>query len=235
MEFWKFIVNPRFLAAVAIIFSTYTLWDNNFNFKIDVAAGRQVKLAVGYIDKEINPIVLMSLAFTNQGGKTGYLNDVKLKVTLTSGNRDFWQEEFIPKREYDTLLAKGKNIKQTEILPIVIVGKTTEPKKYVFVPIQKIQQDKIPESFDLNIEVYTKQGNKWRSEKEYEIKNLSDIWQDLNKDTRRDSIWDMVEKTKGNEHKRYLLFYSIRIYINHKGSACLSERSEDMEVKDALH
>jgi hypothetical protein len=134
-KFWKFIVNPRFLSVIAIIFSAYTLWDNNFRFTINVGAGRQVKLSVGRIDEgKINPIILMSLAFTNQGGKTGYINDVKLKVTLTSGDRDFWHEEFIPMREYDTLLAKGKNIKQTEILPIVVIGKTTVIKKYAFFP-----------------------------------------------------------------------------------------------------
>ncbi|MCJ7547621.1 MAG: hypothetical protein MUP30_12510 [Deltaproteobacteria bacterium] len=195
-KFWKFIVNPRFLSVVAIILSTYTLWDNIFRFTINVAAGRQVKLLVGRIDKgKINPIILMSLAFTNQGGKTGYLGDVKLKVTLTSDGRDFWHEEFIPKREYDTLLAKGKNIKQTEILPIVIAGKSTVVKKYAFFPIKNIQQDKIPKSFDLKIEVYTKQGNKWSSKKEYEIKNLSDIWQDLNKNAWKDTIRDMFEKS----------------------------------------
>jgi hypothetical protein len=65
----------------------------------------------------------------------------------------------------------------------------------LFFPIKNIQQNEIPKSFDLNIEVYIKQGNKWSSKKEYEIKNLSDIWQDLNKDAWKDTIKDMFEKS----------------------------------------
>ncbi|MFH1310155.1 MAG: hypothetical protein ABIH85_05725 [Candidatus Omnitrophota bacterium] len=197
MKFLRFIVDPRFMAIVAIIFSAYTLWDNNFRFRITVAAGRQVKLGVGRIDEgKINPLILMSLAFTNQGGKAGHLNDVKLKVTLTSGNRTLWQEEFMALREYDTLLAKGANLKQTEILPIVIVGKTTEVRKYAFFPIKNIRQEQVPKSFDLNIEVCTNQGDKWRPQKNYEIKNLSNIWQDFNEKTWKDTIRDIFEKTK---------------------------------------
>ena len=86
-------------------------------------------------------------------------------------------------------------MKQTEILPIVVVGKTTEVKKYVFVPLINIRQENIPKSFNLDIEVHTKERNSWQQRKVYQIENLSDIWQDLNKqDSWRLAIRDMFEK-----------------------------------------
>ena len=193
---WKYISTPYFISLCALIISAYTLWDAKLNFNLDVSAGRQTKLLVANIDKvSIRPAILMSLAFTNSGGRTSYLEDVKIKVTLISNNKEFWNEEFVALREYDTLLADPAVMKQTEILPIVVVGKTTEVRKYVFTPLKNIMQNNIPKSFDLDIEVYTKERNSWYQRKSYEIKNLSDIWQDLsNKDSWRTTICDIFEK-----------------------------------------
>jgi len=190
----KCILSPYFLSLIALLLSGYTFWDNYFNFKLDVTCGRQAKVWVAkneYIDEtKVTPVILMSLAFTNSGGKTAYLDDVKLKVTLSSNNRDLWDKDFQSMREYDTFLPSPSAIKQAEILPIVIVGRTTEVKKYVFCPIEDIEKQDIPNSFDLRIEVYTKQRINWNREKVYEIKNLSDIWQDLD----QTSKWNFAIK-----------------------------------------
>ncbi len=122
----------------------------------------------------------MSLALTNSGGKTECLQDVKLNVNLTYNNRTLWRKVFASTREYDTLLADASSINQVELLPIVIIGKSTEIRKYLFYPIETFQQDQIPESFDLTITVYTKHRNSWKPNKTYEVKNVSDVWQDLN-------------------------------------------------------
>jgi len=187
---------PYIISFFALLFSAYTLWDNYFHFKLDVAAGKQAKLFVGHIDEgDPNPIILMSLALTNSGGKTECLQDVKLNVTLTSKNRTLWRKEFASMREYDTLLASGSSINQVELLPIVIVGKTTEIRKYIFLPIENIQQNQIPKSFDLTITVYTKHRNSWKPNKTYEVKNISDVWQDLNnKDKWNFTTRDIFEK-----------------------------------------
>jgi len=72
----KFICSPYFLSLVAVAFSGFTLWDNYFNFKLDVAIGKQIKLWIAHINEGSAekgkglPIILMSLAFTNSGGKT---------------------------------------------------------------------------------------------------------------------------------------------------------------------
>lgn len=196
VSIWKFISSPYFISLCALIFSGYTLWDAKFNFNLDIAAGRQVKLTIAKIKKEyMSPAILLSLSFTNSGGRTSYIDDVKLKVTLISNNKEFWQEEFVAMREYDTLLPDASIMKQTEILPIVIVGKTTEVKKYVFAPLKNIRQEDIPKSFELDIQVHTKERNSWQHRKEYEIKNLSDIWQDLDsQDLWKSTIRDMFEK-----------------------------------------
>lgn len=196
VKIWKFVSSPYFISLCALLVAAYTLWDAKFNFKLDIAAGRQVKLTVAKIDKRyVSPAILMSLALTNSGGRTSYIDDVKLIVTLVANNKEFWQEEFAAMREYDTLLGDASTMKQTEILPIVIVGKTTEVKKYVFAPLRYVKPENIPRSFDLNVEIHTKQGAEWRMGKEYEIKNLSDIWQDLdNQDVWHHTIRDMFEK-----------------------------------------
>lgn len=193
---WKFVHSPYLISLCALLVSAYTFWDANFNFKLDIAAGRQVKLTVAKIDKRYaSPAILLSLALTNSGGKTSYIDDVKLIVTLVSNNKELWQEEFVAMREYDTLLGDGSTIKQTEIMPVVIVGKTTEVKKYVFAPPRNVKPENIPRSFDLNVGIYTKRGAEWRLGKQYEIKNLSDIWQDWdNQDAWRHKITDMFEK-----------------------------------------
>jgi len=197
----KIIFSLYSLSFVALVFSGYTFWDNYFNFKLDVGVGRQVKLWIAHLDKGSAekgngfPVILMSLAFTNSGGKTESLQDVKLLVTITSNNRNLWQKEFESVREYDTILATGSTIKQMEILPIVIVGRTTEIRKYVFSPIEVIQQSQIPKSFDLTIEVHTKHRSKWKLHKTYVVKNISDVWQDFDEQAKwKFAIKDIFEK-----------------------------------------
>ncbi len=193
---WKVIFNPYLISLVALGLAAYTFWDNNFHFKLDVAAGKQVKLFVGHIDEgDRNPVILMSLALTNSDGKTECVQDVKLNVTLTSKNSTLWHKEFPSMREYDTLLSSGSSINQVELLPIVIVGKTTEVRKYVFYPIENIQQNHIPKSFDLTITVYTKYRSSWKANKTYEVKNVSDVLQDLdNQDKWNFAVRDIFQK-----------------------------------------
>lgn len=179
-QIWLFISDPYFLSVIALLISIYTLWDSRFRFKLEVAAGKQSKLFVGKVDQgKIQPILFLSLAFINSGGKTGYINDIKLLVKIISNCKVYLEQEFEALREYDSLLGDASNIKQTEILPIVIIGKTTIVKKYVFFPNKHINQTDIPKSFDLDITIMTKQGDKWKSQKEYEIKNIDNVWQDL--------------------------------------------------------
>ena len=162
------------ISLIALGFSTFTFWDSYFRFKLDFAVGRQSKLSIGIINQvHVNPAILMSLTFTNSGGKTNYIDDVKLRVAFVSDKKIIIEKDFVAMREYDTLLGDGSSIKQTEILPIVIVGKTTTTKKYVFLPTNNIQQAQIPKDFELNIRVYTNQRGRWKQQKEYEINNLS--------------------------------------------------------------
>lgn len=193
---WTFISGPYFLSLLAAAISIYTLWDNKFRFKLEVTAGKQAKLFVGKLDAgKIQPILFLCLAFTNSGGKTSYINDVKILVKIISDNKVHLEGEFEALREYNSLLGDAETIQQSEILPIVIVGKTTEIRKYVFMPTKHINQTDIPKSFDLNISVITKQGNKWKSQKEYEIKHTDNVWQDLEAESNwRYNTKDLFEK-----------------------------------------
>jgi hypothetical protein len=195
-KLWKRLFSPYCVSLLALSLSAYTWWDNYFHVKLDVAAGRQVKLWVAKADGGAGiPVILMSLAFTNSGGKTECLQDVKLDVAATSNNRRLWQREFATMREYDTLLATASSIHQGELLPIVIVGKTTETKKCVFCPVDNIQQSEIPKSFDLTMTVSTKHRGSWKSASTYTLKNVSDVWQDLpDVDKWNSSIRDIHEE-----------------------------------------
>lgn len=168
------------ISIIAICISVYNFLDSKFRFNIELAMGKQCKLALGHIDQgRRQPLLLMSVAFTNTGGRTGYLNDVKLNVKIVSNAKEYFSGEFEALREYDSLVKEFDAIKQSEILPLVIVGRTTVVKKYVFFPSSLISQESIPESFDLEIVVFTKEDNSWRAQKKYEVKNISNVWQDL--------------------------------------------------------
>jgi hypothetical protein len=168
------------LSLLAAAISAYTFWDNKFRFKLEVSVGKQTKLFVGKVDTgKVQPILFLSLAFANLGGKTGCIDDVKILVKIIAGDKVCLEREFEALREYDSLLGDASDIKQTEILPVVVIGRTTEVRKYVFFPSKYIDQTEIPRSFDLDVMVMTKQGGKWSMQKEYEIKRTDNVWQDL--------------------------------------------------------
>jgi len=182
------------IALLAVALSSYTLWDNNFNVKLDCAVGRQIRLDIARVAaNELRLGIFMSFALSNYGGKIGYLNDIKIRAKLISDGTIKLEKDFIALREYNTLLGSPDQIKQAEILPIVMLGKTTTPKKYIFVLWDSILQDQIPKKFDLHLQVFIKKGDKWEALKNYEAKDISGVWQDLNSVTHNFSIRDIHE------------------------------------------
>lgn len=184
------------ISIIAIVLSIYTIWDNTYRTKVSLSCGKQAKLYVCSLDNNImQPIIMMSLTFINSGGKTAYLNDVKLNVKIISNNKTYIEQDFTPIREYDNIL-DNNNIIQTEILPIVIIGRTSTIKKYIFYPNEKMKQEQIPNSFDIKIKVLTQQNGSWSKQKEYEMKNVDNIWQDLESSQSifNSSLRDLLEK-----------------------------------------
>jgi len=198
---FEVLTSSYFVAFLALGVSLFTAWDNYFNFKIDVSAGRDVGLQVAKIaNGKRQPAIFMSVAFINSGGKTGYISDVKLKVKFYSNNNNVLEEEFYIIREYESLmnLHDQQGLVRKEILPLVIIGKTIELRKYIFLSSKPIPQQKIPKVFDLNIEIYAKTGEEWTQFKEYKIENITPgIWQDLESDKKpKYRIAEMFEKRK---------------------------------------
>ena len=143
----------------------------------------------------MKPCIFLNLAFLNVGGKSGYLSDIKLRVSVISNGKSFFDEEFEAIREFDTIFKDAPDIKQSEVLPIVLAGKTAANKGYVFVTLKPIAQDQIPKSFDIEIKLLSKQKNQWSVEREYKSSDISDVWQDLENDvTWNYTIRDIAEK-----------------------------------------
>lgn len=175
---WSFLI-----AVIALAISTYTLWDNQFRFKFGAAAAKQIRLHVAKVDRNRSePCIYLNMALLNFGGRTGYLKDIKLNVRLESEGNTFLNESFESIREFDSFLKGAENVIQSEIRPIGLIGKTVEHRSYVFLPKIHINQNQIPENFDLYITIISKQRTNWLPGKKYVSKNISHVWQDLNSD-----------------------------------------------------
>ncbi|WP_233900538.1 hypothetical protein [Tenacibaculum piscium] len=167
------------ISSIALILSLFNLWYSVIKYKLDISVGKQAKLFVGKLDSnKIQPRIFMTIALTNSGAKTILLNDIKLKVKLISNNKVFIEQEFSTIREYDNILNNDGQI-YSELSPIVIISKSSIVKKYIFHPTKEISQSQIPTNFDLDITVLTKNEKNWKIQKKYEIKNIDNVWQDI--------------------------------------------------------
>jgi len=183
------------ISAVAALFiSGLTYWDNTFRFKLDTSIGRQAKLYVISMDRGLKqPCVFMNIALINSGGKTEYIDDVKLNVQVLSNNNELFEQEFIPVREFTNIFRDDSEV--SEILPIVVIGRTSINKKYIFAPLSKDFLLLIGKPFDLVITLYTKQRSKWREQNVYESKNITNVWHDFKSDsTYRSLIIELREQ-----------------------------------------
>ena len=75
----------------------------------------------------------MTVALSNSNARTILLNDAQLKVKFISNTKVFVAQEFTAIREYDNRITNDNQI-QTELLPIVIISKSSIVKKYIFQP-----------------------------------------------------------------------------------------------------
>jgi hypothetical protein len=182
------------IAVLALIISGLTYWDTTFRFKLDTSIGKQAKLYVCSLDNaSMQPCIFMNIALINSGGKTEYIDDVKLIVKLSTNGTIGFEQEFKPIREFSNIFVD--NSEQLEILPIVIIGRTSIIKKYVLTPVSNISQSQIANSFDLEITLYTKQRGKWFKQKVYKRENIINVWQDFNSNSTYQSlIIELTEK-----------------------------------------
>ncbi|MCD8452735.1 hypothetical protein LNI90_11640 [Tenacibaculum dicentrarchi] len=184
------------ISSSALILSLFNFWYSVIKYKLDISVGKQAKLYVCNLDNtKMQPIILMTIALTNSGAKTILLNDIKLKVKLISNNKVYIEQEFTRIREYDNILNNDNQI-QTELLPIVIISKSSIVKKYIFHPTKEISQSQIPTNFDLDMTVLTKNNKDWKIQKKYEIKNIDNVWQDIeqNGKTYKSYLKEIYEK-----------------------------------------
>jgi len=176
------LIITMFIALVSLFFTGWVFIDTNFVSKVDVNAGRQIRLFVAFGDEKQEkpqPCIMMTVSYTNHGGKVVAVFDTKLNVKWLCENKIVLEREFKALRELDNfLMAEGK-FPQYPISTVVVPGKTNEVRCYVFTPYVTVEQEDIPKGFDLVIEVYTQIMNKWSLKSKYRVLNVSDVWQDL--------------------------------------------------------
>ncbi|OXB00588.1 hypothetical protein B0A81_20655 [Flavobacterium plurextorum] len=184
------------LSLIAITISVFTYWDSNYNFKLKTSVGRHSKLYTIIVDNNgKRPAIFLNVSFLNNGGKTETLEDVKLYVTISANGKTILIENFIAEREFTDIF--NDNATLTEILPIVVSGKSNTVKKYLFRSETTIDQHHIPFRFDLKFTIHVKQLGKWIEQSTFESKNNSNVWQDLTLTTSNSSIINL--KTIQNE------------------------------------
>lgn len=174
------------IAVVSFTLSSYNFYDAQFKSSIDVILGRQVRFFVAFVEegqKNPKPCIMMTLMYNNSGGKVGTVFDTKLNVKWLCGERMALEKEFQALRELDNFLTAEGDCTQYPISPVVVIGKSSEVRRYVFTPYETIRQMDIPKNFDLEIEVYTQSANMWLLKSRYRVDNVTDVWQDLESDT----------------------------------------------------
>lgn len=170
-----------FIATLALIVSTLTYLDSKFNFKLDTAVGKHIKLNRINVDGISYPLIMMNVSFINNGGKTDTIEDTKLIVELSGNGITTYDQEFITAREFTDIF--NDMAPSTEILPIVVNGKSTTVKKYAFQAFPNMSQALVPSVFNIKCTLYVKYRGKWIKQKNYRSLNISGVWQDLNSTT----------------------------------------------------
>ncbi len=157
---------------IAILVSSYNLYDLNFHSSNTVIAGRQIRLFAAYEEfrkdsNQLQPCIFMTLSFTNDGGKANHITDIKLNVTWLVDQRVKLAREFKAGAEIDNFFLASGLYEADPISPIVILGKSTEIRQYGFLPFEPIRQNDIPLTFDLRIDIYTKKKQDWQYQRSY--------------------------------------------------------------------
>jgi hypothetical protein len=190
------LIITTFIAVVGFLLSMFNFYDSQLRSNVDVIAGRQIRLFVAFEDKgqgKGEPCIMMNLVYTNQGGKTGTVFDTKLDVKWLFDNKIVLERQFKALRELDNFIRAEGDCAQYPISPVVVLGKSNEVRRYVFLPYETIRQEDIPKNFDLEIAVYTQTMNEWLLKSRYRANNISDVWQDLAESTFRDKVLDIRE------------------------------------------
>ncbi len=179
---FRFSLVALIISAVALIISAVPIWDTFFRSSIHILLGKQIRLYVitereGY--SEPKPVIFASLTCVNYGGKAVGLRDTKLTARFKSGGNTLMTVEFLAEREVENFIEAEGSFKQYPVSPLVVLGKSTAVKHYAYVPASPVPQAALPESFDLEIDLFVLQTDDWKYEGTYTASGVEGIWQDL--------------------------------------------------------
>jgi len=171
------------LSVLALSVSALTVCDH-FQSDTKVLMGKQLRLFVvsNYHDTDIaQPTIMTSISCFNTGGKAQAVMDTKLKVRLVSNGITQVTADFVSVRRVDNfLLAVGDFKEQHPVTPMLVLGKSAAVAQYCFWPAEPLSQDRIPETFDLEVDLLVSWGDdEWELEKTYVARDVRRIWQDI--------------------------------------------------------
>ena len=172
------------VSAVALLISAYEWWDRHKRTVLHVVPGKLARLYV-FLEPEQNPptrpVIFASIQYSNAGGKATTIFDTKLSVRCSPRPVDSaYAADFRAAREVQNFLLEGEEIDQRPVIPVFVEGRRSEVRSYAFAPVDYVDSDRIPDQFDLQFNIYTQDTKmKWRDHGSYTVKNVSDVWKDL--------------------------------------------------------
>lgn len=180
------------IAGLALFVSCVTYWDSNHNFKLDTTVGKDAMLSRITVDGAIVPLIKMNICFINNGGKTDSIEDVKLKVEISGAGIQSYKHEFLSAREFTDIFVDSAP--STEILPIVVNGKSNTVKRYGFRAFPNMTQAMVPAIFNIKITLYAKMQGSWQKQKSFQTTDVTGVWNDFDNRMTTNSIIIALEK-----------------------------------------
>ena len=170
------------LSLLAIFISIVPVWDTIFRSELDVLLGKQIRFHVSKVGDDnstTEPIIFLSISCYNSGGKTAVLHDTKLIVKFKSLGKNILIREFESFREIANFIMVDGATEQFPVLPMVVPGKSTTMKQYIYYPSKSMHNVELPVSFDLEIDLFVIEYKKWQHKGIFNVKGLNNLWQDL--------------------------------------------------------
>lgn len=191
-------LKTQIFAIAALCISGYLFVDNTFMTDINVYVGRQARLWV-VIDSTADPIhrpaVFLTLTFVNDGGRLGIVTDTRFFATFRHSNRpDKTEVPFESIREIKNILTAEKEESEQEgIAAVPVLGKSTDIKKYIYVPPDGFVWDTTSTGFEMVFDLQIKQGDKWVPARAYSVSSNNGVWRDLYRGDRDSVSGEVVE------------------------------------------
>ncbi|MCK5128038.1 MAG: hypothetical protein KAR42_17410 [candidate division Zixibacteria bacterium] len=170
-----------YIAVISLVIGVWTFISINFVSDLEVIAGKQAKFGIVFEDTGIDSLeyecVFLSLGFYNEGGKPASIRDINLVVEVFSEGAKLREDRYKVFREVENMLFEADSISQAPIVPMIVMGKSTLQRQFVFTPIAKKEKRSYPDVFNVIIRIEIIEKNEWVEYNKYKAENIINCWQ----------------------------------------------------------